>query len=432
MKRIVARVLGLLTFSLGISTPAFADWTRTYVMSWYEQALYYGAEGGVGEPGTDCPKGSNPEPNWIKVLTDAGYTEQEARWIRDPSHPFRIPSHGQNQMAFRGKDRANVYTQPWLTPDPGLTGVTGNIGEGLDLDGDPKTGFVSPDGERGIDNRFYRTVGCWKSLRGPPRRSTSAETRNDEMREGLWTIVIVVAGEGDDPMNDPSVRVGLYDSGDKLVKDALGEVARGYTFRIRPHAKFEAIFDARTVNGTIETTAPSEDIWMWDPSYARELQLLKARLRLKMESNGSLTGVVAGYRPWMQFYQAMLEARAQVIEQNGWIELPGLWYAFRRNADYSPTGPGGEKTHISYALRIEAIPAYVMTPDARTQVTSVVSYKSVAPPNPPPLHAFITNKFNVVDGLVPDPKTGVILAGPDVEIPPPATQVSSLGASSRQ
>jgi hypothetical protein len=162
------------------------------------------------------------------------------------------------------------------------------------------------------------------------------------------------------------------------------------------------------------------------------LQLLKARLRLTMESNGSLTGVVAGYRPWMQFYQAMLEARAQVIEQNGWIELPGLWYAFRRNADYSPTGPGGEKTHISYALRIEAIPAYVMTPDAKTQVASVASYKAIAPPAPPPLHAFITNKFNVVDGLVPDPKTGVILAGPNVEIPPPATQVSSLGASSRQ
>jgi hypothetical protein len=148
-----------------------------------------------------------------------------------------------------------------------------------------------------------------------------------------------------------------------------------------------------------------------------------------MQPDGSLTGVLAGYRPWQRFYQGMVEARGSVIEQLYWIELPGLYRALKRNADYSPTGPGGEKTHISFALRIDAVPAYVMTPDAKSQVTSVESYKSVAPPPGPPLHAFITNKYRVTDGLVPDPRTGKILAGPNAVIPPPASMASATNST---
>ncbi len=424
-----AKTTLILALALGVTGTAAAEWTKTYVIEWYEPAHYYGAKEGVVDPGADCPRGSNPEPDWVKVLTDAGYTKQEAMWLRDPSHPFRVPNHGQNQMAFRGKDRQNVYVNPESTPDPGLTGVSGKISEGLDLDGDKTNGFISPDGEKGIDNEFYRTIGCWKYFRGPPRQAVNGQSRNDEMREGLWTVVIVVSGRGDDPMNDSNVKVGFYNSNDKMVKDGMGNIARHYTFRIAPDAKFEAILQAKTVDGTIVSTEPAKEIWIRDPTYARELQLLQAQLKLKMSDDGRLTGLLAGYRPWQRFYQGMVEARGSVIEQLYWIELPGLYRALKRNADYSPTGPGGEKTHISSALRIEAIPAYVMTPNAKMQVTSVESYKSVAPPPGPPLHAFITNKYKIVDGIVPDPRTGKILAGPNVKIPPPASMTSATNST---
>ena len=65
---------------------------------------------------------------------------------------------------------------------------------------------------------------------------------------------MVVSGEGDDPMNDPSVKVGFYNSKDPMVKDGGGNVAKRYTFRIAPDAKFEAILNARTVNGEIVST----------------------------------------------------------------------------------------------------------------------------------------------------------------------------------
>ncbi len=428
MRATLARIAGLAALSLGAAAPAFAEWTRTYVVEWYEAANYYGAETGVTDPGTDCPKGSNPEPDWIKVLMDAGYTKQEAAWLRDPSHPFRIPNHGQNQMAFRGTDRANIYMNPHLTPDPGLTPVSGRIGEGFNLDGDPSNGFNSPDGRTGIDNQFYRALGCWMTYRGPARQSGTSLSRNDEMREGGWTIVIVVNGQGADPMNDENVKVGFYTSTDPMVKDGNGDIASNYTFVVQPDAKFEGVLKAKTVNGVIQSTEPTEEMWIRDPSYTRELQLLKAQVRLEMRADGSLKGHLGGYRPWFPIYRGWVEARGSVIEQLTWVQLPAVWYALKRNADYSPAGANGEKTHISFALRIDAIPAYVMEPDAKKQVADVKSYKAVAPPEGDRIPAVSFHRL-VVDGIVRR-GNGSVPGGPNVVIPPPETL--SLAAAGGQ
>lgn len=409
-----AAVLALATLALpGIAN---AGWTKTYVVEWNEPAMYYGAKEGVIDPGTDCPAGTNPEIDWIKVLVGAGYTEEEAKWLRNPANPTRSPVHGQNQMAFRGKDRANVYVHPTSTPDPGLVGVAGKIGEGIDLDGNKKNGFTSPTGEKGIDNEFYRTVGCWKTYRGPQRLSSGALQFNDSMRNGAWTTVIVVAGKGADPLNDKDVTVGFFASGDKMVKDGNGNIARDYTFSIKPDAKYEAIFPAQSKNGVITSTRPVEGV-LREPAYWRDLELLRAQVKLEMKPDGSLTGYVGGYRPWKDVYTGWVNARGPVIESLTWVQLPGVYYALQRNADYSPTGPKGEKTHISYALRVDALPAFVMTPDATQQVASVQSYKSQAVPEPQRTMAAIPS-IRVVDGIVIDPKSKV-QAGPDAVILPP-------------
>jgi hypothetical protein len=397
-----------------VASPALAAWTRTYVVEWNEPAMYYGAKTGVTAPGTDCPNGTNPEVDWIKVLVEAGYTLEEAKWLRNPANPTRSPVHGQNQMAFRGKDRANVYVNPTSTPDSGLVGVSGTIGEGIDLDSDARTGFTSPSGEPGIDNAFYRTLGCWKTYRGPPRLSSGALQFNDSMRNGGWTTVIVVAGSGNDPLNDKHVKVGFYASDDKMVKDGNGAIARDYTFRIKPHARYEAIFAARTVNGRILSTA-SSDVMLRDPSYARDLELLRARVDLRMKEDGTLSGYVGGYRPWEVVYKGWVNARGPVIESLTWVQLPAVYYALRRNADFSPKGAKGEKTHISFALRVDALPAYVATPDASHEVTAVKSYKSIAAVEEPTMAAL---PFRIIDGIVIDPKSPV-QAGPNAVILPP-------------
>ncbi len=393
---------------------AMAAWTKTYVVEWNEPAMYYGAKAGVIDPGTDCPGGANPEVDWIKVLVDAGYTREEAQWLRNPANPTRSPVHGQNQMAFRGKDRANVYVHPTSTPDPGLVGVSGAIAEGIDLDGDERTGFTSPDGEKGIDNSFYKTLGCWKTYRGPRRLSSGALQFNDSMRNGAWTTVIVVAGKGDDPMNDKNVTVGFYATDDKMVKDGNGNIARDYTFSIKPHAKYEAIFPALAKNGVI-TSTKAVSAALREPAYWPDLELERAQIKLTMKPDGSLIGYVGGYRPWQHVYKGWVNARGPVIEALTWVQLPGVYYALRRNADYSPNGAKGEKTHISYALRVDALPAFVMTPDATRQVAAVESYKSLASAETMRMAGVFSR---VVDGLFIDPKA-TQQAGPDAVIMPP-------------
>jgi len=426
------RTLPLLLAAAALAAPAAsqAAWTRTYAVEWNEPAMYYGAKTGVIDPGTDCPKGSNPEIDWISVLTKAGYTAEEAHWLRNPANPTRSAVHGQNQMAFRGKDRANVYVHPESTPDPGLVGVSGKIAEGIDLDGNPKTGFVSPTGEKGIDNTFYKTLGCWKTYRAPTRKSSGALQFNDAMREGGWTVLLVVSGAGDDPMNEPNATMGVYMSPDKLVKDGNGEVAPDYTYRIRPDAKFEAVFKAQVKNGRVTSTEAAPEIYLRDPGYGRELQLLKAKVDFQMTPQGGLKGFIGGYRPWEPVYKAWVGARGPVIESLTWVELPAVWYALKRTADYSPTGPKGEKTHISFALRVDAVPAYVSDPAGKSLVVAAASYKAMAPKTEPAAQA--AGSFRVIDGIVvPRGQAAVSQTADQLRPPPAVTKTASAGGGAQ-
>ena len=104
------------------------------------------------------------------------------------------------------------------------------------------------------------------------------------------------------------------------------------------------------------------------------------------------------------------------------MQLPGVYYALQRNADFSPTGPAGEKTHISYAMRVDALPAFVMTPDGGKQVTEIASYKASAPPPSKPS----ATTFTVIDGLVPD-RNAKVQAGPTAIILPPTVAPTSAG-----
>jgi hypothetical protein len=235
------------------------------------------------------------------------------------------------------------------------------------------------------------------------------------MRDGGYTVIVVASGTGKDPMNDPNVTVGLYMSPDKLVKDGNGEVTRDYTYRIKPDPKFEALFKARSVKGTIVSTEATPEVYMRDAGYSREIQLLKARISLTMKEDGALKGYLGGYRPWEPVYKGWVGARGPVIESLTWVRLPDVYYALKRYADYSPTGPKGEKTHISFAYRIDAVPAYVMTPDAKMQVAQVVSYKAEASKveaTPP------AASFAVIDGIVV-PRGGKAVSQTAEQLRPP-------------
>jgi hypothetical protein len=204
------------------------------------------------------------------------------------------------------------------------------------------------------------------------------------------------------------------------VKDAMGEVAPDYSFRVNPDTKFEALFEARSVGGRIVSKRAMDEVWMRDAGAAREIQLLKAKVDLTLKPDGRLAGYIGGYRPWKPVYDGYVRSRGPVIEVLTWVKLPDVFYALRRNADYSPTGAGGEKTHISFAYRVEAVPAFVIAPDA-VRTAQAVSYRKGA--KPAEVRTAERLPFNIVDGIVV-PRGAQAVSQPESALLPPSANTS--------
>lgn len=359
-----------------IAAPAAAEpWTKAYVIEAFEPAFYFGADEGDAVPGTDCPTGAVEDLDWRKALKTAWRTDENVSQILNPENPQR-PTNG----GFRGPaPDINVYAQPWTVPDDGVPEVVGTVAYGFNLDGDESTGFTSPDGKiRGVDNEYYRTTGCLMAWRGPSRLGHHQKYVVDGMRDGQFTIVMVVSGKGSDPDNDPDVNVGIYTSRDKMVKDANGGIAPDFTFSINDASNaLQSVVKARTVNGTIETQGPS-DISTRNIDRA-PLHFKKAQMRWEKKPDGGLVGIIGGYRSIDDYYTDWQTGGA-IFELTMHINTPAFWYALHRNADAMPD-ESGQNTMISTAYRYYAVPAFVVAPDATTQVTEA---KLFPPSDVPP------------------------------------------------
>ena len=254
----------------GTAMPApAAPWTRGFVVSSYEYAFRYGgrsdySRGAEVEPGVDCPHGStvhlaSPDQTKIAVARQKWRSQQEIDWIANPPGLEKSKTPGLTRrhiwvraMAYRGYKRGiETYVNPWAAEDPGQPEVTSRIGDGFNLDG--KIGakdFISPDGERGIDNALYRAWGCDAPWRGNGNATLDLRA-NDKMQEGLFTMVIRVSGS-QDPMNDKDATVEIGYSPDKIVKDAHGGIAPDYSYRILQSGQYTRL-NARITDGVVET-----------------------------------------------------------------------------------------------------------------------------------------------------------------------------------
>ncbi|HYS45012.1 MAG TPA: hypothetical protein VEM35_01160, partial [Rhizomicrobium sp.] len=166
---------------LGGTTPpaSAAPWVRGFVIGAHEYAFRYGgragySRGGEIEPGIDCSHGStihfsNPTQTRIAVARQPWRLKQEAEYIAEPPglDQVRSPLGARfsiwvRALAYRGYKRGiETYVNPFAAEDPGQPEVNSRIGDGFNLDGKVKANdFVSPDGEKGIDNNLYRAWGC--------------------------------------------------------------------------------------------------------------------------------------------------------------------------------------------------------------------------------------------------------------------------------
>jgi hypothetical protein len=365
---------------------AAAPWKRGFVVREYGFAFRYGgrAESAETDPASDCTHGSSvhfaDEAEMRKALEKQPWrSKQEIDYIVKPPEidKARLPTYVRfyvwgRAASYRGwRKGIETYVNPFAAADPGQPEVTGRIGDGLNLDGKIKaTDFISPEGERGIDNALYRAWGCDAPFRNPASGTLDLR-ENTQMQEGLYTVVIRISGN-QDPMNDDDATVEIGYSPDKIVRDARANVASDYSYRIVKSEQYTRL-KAKIVGGVVQTEQVDElhvPRIGWFPDQMGDADFHKGKLRLKIAADGrSAAGVVGGYRNWLDLLSENTFAQTgaeQGIRDHE--DAVSLYYALKRNADGMPDPRTGRNMGISMAYRIQAVPAHVVDPSTPAQV----------------------------------------------------------------
>jgi hypothetical protein len=369
------------TLLIAAAGPAFsAPWTRSFVVGNYEPASYFGAKVGTTEPGSDCPTGAAGDNNYEVILRTPFRSAAEVHDLTRPvgetgRDPIVLMDSALAHRGFRAD--IETYINPFAAPDPGYLQVTGKIAEGFDLDNNPRTGgFTSPEGRRGIDNSFYRVMGCHLSYRGAAFKGYLSNRGNDKMLDGLYTMVIRISGK-QDPMNDRDARVEIGYSPDPVVKDAMGHANRDYSFRIVKSAQYTAL-KAKIRGGVVETEQVDElrvPAFAWYETNRGEALFRKGRVRLTLNSDGTMLGLLGGYRDFRDVYAKEtfnIPSGGQSRETTYYQNQIGYYYALKRNADGLPDPKTGQMTGISAAYRFLAQPAFVVDPAIPVAVDTFV------------------------------------------------------------
>lgn len=271
-------------------------------------------------------------------------------------------------LPYRGPGEMNVTLLPGIVADPGFHAPHADVVRGFDLDGDDGTGpvprgirkhknFVSPEGARGIDNQLFTINGC---IEGWRRHGFLPMVTNETRRAGALSILIDVSGI-DDFRNDNDVAVTIVYSTDPMRRDGTSKIVLpDYTFGISRNGEFTqdfARFPARIVDGVI-TTSVLPSIYMHESSSGIGWNIHQARLRLRINPDGTLTALLGGYRDWREYVSSAF-FRSSDYENTIGYQTPAMYNAVRRAADGMPDSDTGEFLGLSAAYDIEGVPAFI-------------------------------------------------------------------------
>jgi hypothetical protein len=333
---------------------SFAE-TRAYVFSMIHTAAY-------GDKG-NCPGGGNGDPAEIKtrIVMRQGFTRAQAEEIvaRSGGSGYALKDTDGRKIEYveRGRykgEPANVANYPGSTPDPHIETVSGHYAYGFNLDGVVAPGsFEDPDShEQGVDNQMWRVLGCFGMYNVRlPIRPYSEEFAWDTAMDSMPAWLLSVSG--DDLSKDGDVTITFDRSLNILLRDTRGGVMHGSTFVVDPNPRSHSVFKGRIQGGVLTISEPGDFSMQGESQFFPILRFSRTHLRLKMNADGTLGGIIGGYQPWPDYYYYL----AVRSEEQALIDLPGVFYACRRLADGELDPATGERT-ISAAYWMEAVPAF--------------------------------------------------------------------------
>lgn len=320
--------------------PQIKDGRIGYAVADAHWAVYQTADGKK-----ECPQGLNPNgPREIfKQLWPNGGKMEDTILVREGLNAF--PADKPAQF-------------PYIE-------TSGNVGYGLNLDGKigPKD-FTSPEGDKGIDNAFYRVTGCATGFRGPDGQVQLFASKF--LRGFQYNRMMIEISGADNLVNAPSVDVTIMRGRDPLLLDSTGEkVAPGGSQRIddRYGKKLVQHLHGKIENGVLITEPVKNAIWAWqiESNHPRALAIRDMRLQLKLTPGGA-DGLMAGYfdvdtlLDWTMGYATHHLAYDR-------LDAPEFYWALRKNADAYPDPKTGENTALSSAITLNMAQVFIQHPD---------------------------------------------------------------------
>lgn len=283
----------------------------------------------------------------------------------------------------------NICMNPEASvPDPGWRYVSGRdiTVDGIDLDGQNSVagGKVAPGtcshedfrgsrGETGIDNQFYRMIGCTTGFQS----TGQGNTFRTGMYTGSWGILVALR-KVDDLRNDDDVEVSLFANGDPIQLSAARDALPFATYAVHRDPRFRATTRGRIVDGVL-TTDPVDFGFPNDVNgMTFERVIRRARLKMTFTADGGMEGFLAGYTPVETLYNyqfgardarnakgELAPARARIGTSVGragalGYSCNGAYFALYQAADGDRDPATGGCTSISTQYRIRVMPAFIV------------------------------------------------------------------------
>ena len=283
--------------------------------------------------------------------------------------PVRDGRH--NIASTRGPNGEDVCWNPTVVKDPPHKIIEGTTSFGMNLDGStedsatPSTcahgNFTNPEGVAGVDNQFYRLMGCVYGWRRHGFHEPTADIERTDTSQGI--ILIEIAGV-DSLEADADVEVAFYRAVDLVAKDPTGKMLPHASYRIDDVRRYGAVSKGRLQDGVLTTEPVDAHLPYRTNNHQGELYIKGMRMELRPAAAGAVKGMMAGYYDLENFWDFMRKiAYLAVVEK---FSCPALYVAAHELADGYPDPKTGQCTALSSAFTFEAIPAFIIHPNARS------------------------------------------------------------------
>lgn len=354
--RIPLTISAGMLMNAAIAQPVYAAESRSYVIGWFSNAA--SSENG------DCIGGTNPswDEQYRRNLALLGKNEQEIdRLMRGYLIDGEASTEVRDLMLYRGRlngEPVNAYAHPWAVEDPQLKSVEGKHAFGFNLNGQiDDNSFEDPvTGEQGIDHQLFRAFGCIEPYRGTMQNDPTYWTwvwtmMKDSMP--AWVITII----GNDLDSDGDVTIRMDRALEHVTFNNNGDARSHVTYRLDPDPRSQNEFPGKIENGVISITQPGNLMLLKDSLSFPEFALQHTHMRLKVNEEALMEGLIGGYQPWEDIYFAMAQMSISG-ETMVTGDIPGMYYLLQRNADFDPDPETGQNRSISATYRITAVPAF--------------------------------------------------------------------------